>query len=112
MSWASSSALAWASLMIRLRVSDMRPNEATPTATATDTAMSQIFVRIVKPANLTSMSRRYPALFRASSSGLAAGRLSTVYTAAVKTTEPLALPDAVLFDLDGTLVDSERENVE
>ena len=47
MSWASSSALAWASLMIRLRVRDMRPHEATPTATATVTAMSQIFVRIV-----------------------------------------------------------------
>ena len=98
--------------MIRLRVSDMRPNEATPTATATDTAMSQIFVRIVKPANLTSMSGPDTGPFQSSSCGVAAGRLSNVYTRAVKTTEPPALPDAVLFDLDGTLVDSERENVE
>ena len=69
------------------------------------TAMSQIFVRMVKPANLTSMSR--PDTGR-----LLAARQPGVYTRAVKTTEPPALPDALLFDLDGTLVDSERENVE
>src|SRR6476620_3241753 len=47
MSWAISSAAACPSLMMRLRVRYMRPHDATPTVTATLTAMSQIFVRIV-----------------------------------------------------------------
>ncbi len=47
MSCASSSAAVCASLMIWLRVRYMRPHDATPTVTATLTAMSQIFVRIV-----------------------------------------------------------------
>ena len=47
MSCASSSALVCASLMIRLRVRNMRPHDATPTVTATLTAISQILVRIV-----------------------------------------------------------------
>ena len=33
--------------MMRVRVRNMRPHDATPTVTATLTAMSQIFVRIV-----------------------------------------------------------------
>src|SRR5438128_463653 len=47
MSWAISSADVWASLMMRARVTNMRPHDATPTVTATLTAMSQIFVRMV-----------------------------------------------------------------
>jgi hypothetical protein len=40
-------------LMIRLRVRNMRPHDATPTVTATLTAISQILVRIVTlPSNL------------------------------------------------------------
>src|SRR5450755_4660732 len=48
MSCAISSADACPSLKIRLRVRYMRPHDATPTVTATLTAMSQIFVRMVK----------------------------------------------------------------
>src|SRR5262252_5657372 len=47
MSCASSSAEPWASAMIRARVRYMRPHDATPTVTATLTAMSQILVRMV-----------------------------------------------------------------
>src|SRR5258708_15785387 len=48
MSCAISSAEAWPSLKMRLRVRYVRPQDATPTVTATLTAMSQIFVRMVK----------------------------------------------------------------
>jgi len=47
MSCAISSADFWASVVMLLRVTNMRPQEATPTVTATLTAMSQILVRIV-----------------------------------------------------------------
>src|SRR4029077_1244457 len=50
MSCASSWALVCESLMIRLRVRNIRPHEATPTVTATLTAISQILVRIVTSA--------------------------------------------------------------
>ena len=40
--------------MIWLRVRNMRPHDATPTVTATLTAMSQIFVRMVTRTNLTA----------------------------------------------------------
>ncbi len=47
-----------ASLMIRLRVRNMRPHDATPTVTATLTAISQILVRIV-----TVETQSYPDLW-------------------------------------------------
>src|SRR5882672_11153344 len=52
MSWAISSADACPSLKMRLRVRYMRPHDATPTVTGTLTAMSQIFVRMVKPTSI------------------------------------------------------------
>ena len=60
MSCAISSADFCASLMMRSRVTNIRPHDATPTVTATLTAMSQIFVRMVtwKP-NPTSMMGLY-----------------------------------------------------
>src|SRR5438445_12063436 len=61
MSCASSAALDWASMMIRLRVRNMRPHDATPTVTATLTAISQILVRIVTwPSNLPRNEQTRP----------------------------------------------------
>src|SRR3954469_16437091 len=89
MSWAISSADVCASLMMRARVTNMRPHDATPTVTATLTAMSQILVRIVTEGRQSYLGLMVRGWRHGARGATKAGQLDSVTTVVVGWLPPL-----------------------